>query len=644
MRSTFAGLNTMVRGIQSNQLSLDTVGHNITNANTDGYSRQSVNLAATRGQNVSSLYGEVIVGTGVDSTSIERARNVYADKQYWSENSTNEYYKTQQTNYDKVESIFNDSDSTGILNSLNEFYNAIQDLSTGASTDSNRVAVIEKGNTLVDKIKTTSSQMQDQINAQYDDMRLAVQTINNYTDQIVELNKNIMSTEASGGTANDLRDQRDLLVDNLSKYINLNVYEDESTGMYSVVSNGISLVNGVSSLTLEMSDPIANKTYGINDYSINIKESGVAYVPSNGTLAALQATITEDKGYIDDMADVAGFMLTTFNHMHQQGAGIDGADSSLGSWKDNSSSTYAGPTYGINFFGEQNTQYVYNNETGKVDAYVYVDGSVTRSLGYTEEKASDGTVTRTPVVSISGTMSTDDPEELDGINIINALGINKKITAAGGENLIAARTLSVTQNTSSTGAQLSTYSVTVNGTGDGTNATNLETLLNMDRNNVAHTAMILVNSKQTDGTVSTEAMCDTLTDAAYAKLANGGTTAAYTLYTYDSTNQTNTSASTTATLANTERTIDKISLQSYYNSMMSHLGADSETVDDKQDAQDDLITQITAWRSSTSGVDWNEELTNMIRFQQGYSACSRCLTTMDEMLDKLINSTGTVGR
>lgn len=644
MRSTFAGLNTMVRGIQSNQLSLDTVLHNITNANTDGYSRQSVNLAATRGQNVSSLYGEVIVGTGVDSTSIERARNVYADKQYWSENSTNQYYKTQQTNYDKIESIFNDSDSTGILNSLNEFYNAIQDLSTGASTDSNRVAVIEKGNTLVDKIKTTSSQMQDQINAQYDDMRLAVQTINNYTDQIVELNKNIMSTEASGGTANDLRDQRDLLVDNLSKYINLNVYEDESTGMYSVVSNGISLVNGVSSLTLEMSDPIANKTYGINDYSINIKESGVAYVPSNGTLAALQATITEDKGYIDDMADVAGFMLTTFNHMHQQGAGIDGADSSLGSWTDNSSSTYAGPTYGINFFGEQNTQYVYNDETGKVDAYVYVDGSVTRSLGYTEEKASDGTVTRTPVVSISGTMSTDDPEELDGINIINALGINKKITAAGGENLIAARTLSVTQNTSSTGAQLSTYSVTVNGTGDGTNATNLETLLNMDRNNVAHTAMILVNSKQTDGTVSTEAMCDTLTDAAYAKLANGGTTAAYTLYTYDSTNQTNTSASTTATLANTERTIDKISLQSYYNSMMSHLGADSETVDDKQDAQDDLITQITAWRSSTSGVDWNEELTNMIRFQQGYSACSRCLTTMDEMLDKLINSTGTVGR
>ena len=136
MRSTFAGLNTMVRGIYSNQLSLDTTGHNITNASTEGYSRQSVNLAATRGQQVSSIYGQVMVGTGVDSTSIERARNVYADKQYWSETAQQQYYKTQQTNYDKVEAIFNDSGNTGIKNAVTEFYNAWNDLSTSASTAS----------------------------------------------------------------------------------------------------------------------------------------------------------------------------------------------------------------------------------------------------------------------------------------------------------------------------------------------------------------------------------------------------------------------------------------------------------------------------------------------------------------------------
>ena len=144
----------MVRGIFSNQLSLDTVGHNITNASTDGYSRQSVNLAATKAQSVASLYGDVLVGTGVDSISIERARNVYADKQYWSETSTQQYYKTTQTNYDKVEAIFDDSDSTGVLNAMEEFYKAWQDLSSNASTASSRVAVIEKGNVFADKFKS----------------------------------------------------------------------------------------------------------------------------------------------------------------------------------------------------------------------------------------------------------------------------------------------------------------------------------------------------------------------------------------------------------------------------------------------------------------------------------------------------------
>ena len=94
----------------------------------------------------------------------------------------------------------------------------------------------------------------------------------------------------------------------------------------------------------------------------------------------------------------------------------------------------------------------------------------------------------------------------------------------------------------------------------------------------------------------------------------------------------------------TSRAIKDDSINAYYSAAVAKLGSDSESVDDKSDAQDKLITQIKNWRSSTSGVDWNEELSNMIMFQQGYSACSRCLTTMDEMLDKLINSTGMVGR
>lgn len=581
MRSTFSGLNTMVRGVFSNQLSLDTVGHNITNASTEGYSRQSVNLAATRGQNVSSLYGDVIVGTGVDSVSIQRARNIYADKQFWSETSQQQYYKTCQTNYDKVEAIFNDSDKTGILNSMEEFYKAWQDLSANASTDSNRVAVIEKGNVFTDKLKTATQQMQSQINAQYDDMSSTLTKINDITNQLTKLNQNIMSTEATGASANDLRDKRDLLVDELSGYMNLNVYEDDN-GMYTVVSNGVSMVNGINRLTLEMSTPIANSTYGINDYSIQIKESGIAYIPTDGSLKAQLDTIAEDKSYIDKMADMAGFMLTTFNNMHQQGAGIDGSDSSLG--------TADGPTFGINFFGDNNTVYTWDSDTHSVVATEMQNGTVKRSLAYKESTA-NGVTTRRPSVKIDGTVAAK--TNLDGVNIINALSINTAIAATGGTSLIAARSFTVTQDTDANGAYLDTYSVTANGPKDGTNAVNMSSLFNLEKSNVTTTADISFN-----GTA----------------------------------------------ISNDKRAIDNISLNAYYNSMMSQLGSDSESVDDKADAQDDLINQIVSWRSSTSGVDWNEELTNMIMFQQGYSACSRCLTTMDEMLDKLINSTGMVGR
>lgn len=595
MRSTFSGLNTMVRGVFANQLSLDTVGHNITNASTEGYSRQSVNQAATRALEVPSIYGNVLVGTGVDAMSLQRARNVYADKQYWAETSTHEYYKAAQVNYDKLEAIFDDSDKTGVKTAMDLFYSAWSDLSTHASTDSNRVTVIEKGNIFVDKMSTAAAQLQDQINAQYDDIRVHLTTINDINDQIVELNKNIMGAEAVGASANDLRDQRDLLADKLSTYMNINVYEDDK-GMYTIVSNGISMVNGINKLTLEMSDPIANQDYGLNDYSIQIKESGIAFIPQNGALRAELDTIAEDKGYIDSLADMAAFMMTTFNAMHQQGAGIDGTDSNIGTY--NNTASYTGPTYGINFFGDNNTVYTWDSTNECVVATEYSNDSITRSLQYIETEL-NGTKVYTPTVQITGTENSK--TNLKGINILNAMTINSKLTAAGGTSLVAARKLNVEQATTDTGAYAGTYKVVPDGTMDGTNAVNLSTLFNLASDNVKTTANVYY----------------------------GGTAGDY----------------TTGTVVDMKnRAVHDISLNAYYQSVMSQLGTDAASIDTKESAQDDLITQIVNWRSSTSGVDWNEELTNMITFQKGYSACSRCLTTMDEMLDRLINSTGVVGR
>ena len=90
--------------------------------------------------------------------------------------------------------------------------------------------------------------------------------------------------------------------------------------------------------------------------------------------------------------------------------------------------------------------------------------------------------------------------------------------------------------------------------------------------------------------------------------------------------------------------MSKLSINSYYQQSMSYLGINAYSVDVNYEAMQNVMTQIDNWRDSMAGVDWNEELTNMIKFQKGFTSCSRCLNAMDECLDRLVNSTGVVGR
>ena len=578
MRSTFAGLNTMVRGIQNNQLSLDTVGHNITNASTEGYSRQRVDSAATNYQERPSLYGGVYVGGGVDVVALNRARNIYADKQYWSENSAQNLYKTYKTNFDKVETIFNDSKKTGILDAMQQFYSSWVNLSDYASDAASRTSVLTKGNNLVDRIKTAAKQLQGQIEAQYDEIGIQLGKLNNLTKEIAQLNKNITLAETNGGKANDLRDQRDLLVDKLSEITNVNVYE-EANGQYTVVSNGMSLVQRENSLTLELSGPINNMQYGISDFSIRVVEAGgIGYVPQSGILKALSDTIVQDKGHIDQLADISATLLTTFNDVHKLGVGIDKEQTS---W--------------MNFFGKNK----FKSLTGTTYDQMQYTWHIDPLTGERYMQAAGATLTRTPGPPGEVTVQTNvtgSPDRLQSMQIINALKIADELTAPGGQNLVAARQITKTDGTKVVPTALtgtgSTYKYKlseVNGTGDGTMAVELSKLFNIEQ----------ATASNPKGSMNPR---------------------------------------------NTERAISTVSINQYYNGMMSKLGADAENIDKTMKQQDDLMTQISQWRQSTSGVDWNEELTNMLKFQTGYGACSRVLTSMDEMLDKLINGTGMVGR
>lgn len=575
MQSTFSGLNTMVNGIYTNRLGLNTVGHNISNSSTEGYSRQTAHSSATPSSEVYTLAGASQVGNGSTVTSVLRARDIYADRQFWKENSTNGYYNAKASNYAKIESIFNDSDNSGVQNAMEQFYKAWQDCSASASTDTSRQNVINAGQNLTEIMQTAASQTQKQITSLYDDITLSVETMNRLMGQVVELNKNISGIEATGAAANDLRDQRDLIVDQLTNLTDITVYED-TNGMYTLVSNGTTLVNGITKVDLEMSKPKNNTTYSVSDYDIIIKQTGTVYTAGNGELKAQYEAVAEDKGYIDQLASMATFLMTTFNNQHKAGYGIDGKkDSPSGNANEADNATT-----GLNFYGESDKIFEYDATTGTFSVF---------------DKLADGT------------KDTSSEQQLGGMQILDLMVVNSELTETDGHKKLATRsgerdddgnllyktidangvegkTTDVNNPDIVRDSKNNPVPVGVNGTGDGSNAVWMAALLNCEKDKT---------SPEVNGI---------------------------------------------------DRSIGNGSLFSYYNTNMTTMGSATSNMNGRVKFQSAVMTQVENLRSSTSGVNWDEELTNMITFQQGYSACSRCLNAMDECLDKLISGTGMVGR
>ena len=666
MRSTFTGLNTMVRGIMNNQMSLDTTGHNITNAGTEGYSRQAVNSAATRGQMQGSIYGQVLIGTGVDAMSIQRARDIYADIQYRNENSVQQYYKTLSVNFDKIETIFDDSQELGVQKALEDFYQSWVDLSTTSSTAASRTQVIEQGRTLTNVIQTAVEELQKQINSEYEDIADEVGGLNEIMQHIVDLNKQIIAQEATGATANDLRDQRDLLTDNLSDYVNISVSEDEK-GSYLINSGGITLVNGVERTHLDMSKPISSKVYGVNygvmDYNVKIVESNIVFLPQNGILKARFDAIEECKSFIDKMADMANFFLSTFNDQHKQGYDLDGShqyeDSEGNPSTDisNINTTEAGRVKyyyedgGIkiavdtdkvivdkdgkyrmlveNTGGESSTttyRIDTDHELKKIDgeAYKRLDDSkkfvirVPDSYNFFGNEKAEYEYRYDPELKINYLFNADESDEdkqlLTGVDIIDLFRVNSVFSENRGYRYVAAATSKTyKEETDDDGNTVGEWVEMPwnDRTGDGINAVYMSELFNLQFDTI---------------TSEEKANADLLREKCIFVDKDGKNI-------LDSDGEIQYATA-----------ITRLSINSFYQRGMAQLGLDANAVDVNYDAMEVILTQISNWRDATAGVDWNEELTNMIKFQKGYASCSRCLTAMDEMLDRLINNTGVVGR
>lgn len=230
MPSTFFGLNIARSGMSTYNAGLTTTAHNIANVKTPGYSKQVVNQSATQPISLGTTYG--MVGSGVEAVSIESERDVYYDSKYRISNSSYGKYETASYYMQSIEDYLyaKDTSSGGMTNSLDDFFKSLISLSEDASNTTVRKEVVGYADVLTQYIQEAAYNLQNLQKEVNNQIASTVDQINAYAEEIASLNKQINTLEVYGSKANDLRDQRAYILDQLSELVDITVTEKEPAG------------------------------------------------------------------------------------------------------------------------------------------------------------------------------------------------------------------------------------------------------------------------------------------------------------------------------------------------------------------------------------------------------------------------------
>lgn len=518
MVSTFMGLETSKRGLNTAQSALYTTGHNVANANTPGYTRQRVNLTPTDafptpGLNSPNIPGQL--GTGVEVDSVQRIRDRFLDAQYRTQNNKLGYYNSMSESLTKMEEIMNDPTSNGLLSTMNKFWNSLEGLINNTDNTSARSVVASTAETVADTLNYYYSSL---TNVQ-EDLRYQIgvkkDDINSIISHINDLNVSISKVEPNGLIPNDLYDQRDLLVDELSNLMNVKV-TSVMPDNYGIADRAVA--EGLYNIELIQED---GSSYSPKINLINVDNTGI--------IGTSQVVVNTDSttGAVSNVT-IGGTTLTNYKFSGELSALIESAGYMVGTTV---SGTYPDMLQKLNKMTE-----AFANEFNTVHKQGYALGASTQSTDNFFIIDNDSTTNAAKEIKVNPVILND----------------ASKIAAGG----------------------------TSGASGDNENAHDLAAIKSKDFTNYT-------------GTVD---------------------------------------ASLTG------------SFDDYYASIIGDLGVESESAQKNKKNTQTLVDSVDKNRQSVSAVSLDEEMTDMVKFQQAYNASARMITVVDEMLDKIINDMGRVGR
>lgn len=317
MRSSFAGLSIAISGAWAQQRALDITGHNISNVNTPGYSRQSVIQASTQPTYVGvSGNGKVMnIGTGVDVQEIRQYKDFFLDQKLRRENEGLGYWESRKGSIEELETIFNDNSEEGLQKVMDNFWNSWSQLSKPGGGLTARALVKENAIAFVETVKNLDNLLVNFRKNRNDEIKENIDKLNGLTKNIANLNYDIKKIEAGGVKANDLISERDKYIDELSKMADIQITEGATINI--AVEGRLLVSDTYSNPLVAVPDVGADGFYSIK-WSKTMEEMDI----NGGSLKALVESRDQlVDGYRNRLNEFVKGVATEINAMHYEGRG-----------------------------------------------------------------------------------------------------------------------------------------------------------------------------------------------------------------------------------------------------------------------------------------------------------------------------------
>jgi flagellar hook-associated protein 1 FlgK len=318
MAGLFDGLEIGKRALATHQLWLNTIGHNISNVNTPGYTRQRVAISTTFP--LETPIGQM--GTGVKADEIRSLRDLFLNQQYRQENKSLGQWTSLEKTLSQIEALFTEPNDDSLGDLLDDFWAGWSDLANNPESVAARTALKEQTNLLTTGFHRIYNHLNELRQSVDNDVVLTVQKVNELSDEIASINQQVARAELGGQNANDLRDRRDYLIDQLSEYVDVNVIEQKNNTA-TVMIGALTIVDGTSSFKL------GTKKMGAGlMVSSDIVWAGTSKEIKNinGQLKGLVDTRDDViPKYLDFLDNMAEALVTNVNALHQTGYGLNGS-------------------------------------------------------------------------------------------------------------------------------------------------------------------------------------------------------------------------------------------------------------------------------------------------------------------------------